>query len=477
MKLTKKAKASLLILLTGGTMTTMSATIEDQSAFEKAINDVKIEYEYEGIYELSQSYSDWKDYKGVDYSCSENHTSVLDQDVSNITDMILENSKPFLKALPEYKELGEEYLDAFEYSLKEVITDMKERCDHEELEAFSHSLSSLAIVETKEDSDALMSYNTAYNMITVYDSVIRSQIMGEEMYFQTLAQNSFLHELSHMEQNPCPCHSLECQPGFGNYVIQEAFASTNYESEFSSYPLEEDLYRLFVNSYLFSNSKGTIAIQDAILHNDLKKMIHLFEGKSKELYDVMNTMEFLSFKQNDDLNRYYKKLHGKNIDATDRANIRREMYGDFSSSLLKNYTIHLLNYVKNKDIPLDDILFFYKWYLGQLESFYQSYYVTYQDNIDIHSSDYLIYLEKITKQLFQTLAEEYQVTESDIYKRFSSLSSEEDTDLKIKAYVPYHLLDIMNDDVKEQLQMGNYHFVYADEVMNITTNKVYKKEK
>ena len=209
----------------------------------------------------------------------------------------------------------------------------------------------------------------------------------------------------------------------GNYVIQEAFASTNYESEFSSYPLEEDLYRLFVNSYLFSNSKGTIAIQDAILHNDLKKMIHLFEGKSKELYDVMNTMEFLSFKQNDDLNRYYKKLHGKNIDATDRANIRREMYGDFSSSLLKNYTIHLLNYVKNKDIPLDDILFFYKWYLGQLESFYQSYYVTYQDNIDIHSSDYLIYLEKITKQLFQTLAEEYQVAESDIYKRFSSLSS------------------------------------------------------
>ena len=68
MKLTKKAKASLLILLTGGTMTTMSATIEDQSAFEKAINNVKIEYEYEGIYELSQSYSDWKDYKGVDYN-------------------------------------------------------------------------------------------------------------------------------------------------------------------------------------------------------------------------------------------------------------------------------------------------------------------------------------------------------------------------------------------------------------------------
>ena len=458
-------------------MTTASLIIDDQSAFEKAINQVKIEYEYEGIYELEQPYEEWEEYKKINSKCSEDDTDILNCDVSDIVDKILENSNVFVESLPECQKLDTEYEDALEYSLEQVITDMKERCNEEELRAFAHSLSTLAIVETKQDSTALMSYNLALNMITVYDSVIRSQIIGEEMYFLTLAQDSFLHELSHMEQNYCPCNNLDHLAGFDNYVIQEAFASTNYSTSFESYPTESYLYRLFLNSYLFSNPEGMFTIQDDILHNDLKDLNELFAGDSKELYHVMSTMEFLSFEMNDDLDYYYEKLYGKKIEMQEREVIRREMYGDFSSSLLKNYTSHLLNYVKDKNIPLEDILYFYKWYLGQLEVLYQHYYITYQEDMNTHSEDYLVYLENITNVFFQILADEYQVSKNGIYNRFTSLSSTTEKEFNLEAYVPYHLLKTMNQDLKGELDVEESNFLYANEVLNLTNEKVYKKEK
>ncbi len=487
MRLKANKKMITTFITTTLVLGSCTAYINSKKSLSRALENLDVVYEYEDIYQMHQPYVEWDSYRDNHIeTCEESETYLLSENSADLLNHIIETSNHYLKTtaddLTGIQPLDSKYYSDFQIALETMIEDTKKRSTKEELKGFAHLLSELKVVQSNDTMDALMSYNLADNKLVVYDKIIQSLFEYSESnnIMAEMTCNSFKHELSHMIQNYCSCQEYSARPGFNNFVFREAFAETNCNDIITSYSTECDLYNLFKISFLFSNNRGTKKIDDAVMHNDLETLNQLFyNSDNQELYKVMSSIHFLSPNTSYFLYSYYQlsDIHKKY--TYNQSEIKKEMFGDCSVSLLKNYTSHLIKYAQNYELPMGNVLYFYKWYLGYIETIYIGHYMSYDNELEPRSSEYMTHIKEITEKLFSHLSDLYGENMHDIYQYFYMISSETNEDEKTIKYNPYQSLSHMTEEMKESITLDYMFFTEANNLLNEIhiDNFVYKKEK
>lgn len=366
---------------------------DDLGEFHLYINNEKIAYDYDDLYNVDSAFQEAEKYSGLE---TNNHTTMIDLEdgkftASKIYNTIIENNNAYMNSSEissfkkaSFKELDDskvkEYCTIIANTLNDQIAsnssiDVDElRCVVGNLKMFSSPSTSIAYVN---QDDVMVVSPDMVNVSTIIKQ-------SEDTEYDVI-----VHETMHLIQKSCNDNiNNKTQTGvsqhFDNLDVNSLdwswFIEGSAENSMTNYTNHEATTYKYLISYLKSLNLATILddnvdvndLDNVNFNKDIDKFYDIFgcenDDDKKEVINMMYSVEVMQ-QQKDDFKDAYEAKYGLSLDdESNLITVQRELKASICQSLTKYFYKNLSNSVNQGKLTYGDLFFLIRTFEGDLNS-------------------------------------------------------------------------------------------------------------
>ncbi len=422
-------------------------SIDGRELFKK-LDQLEVTYDLDYLYESLYSYEDFLKEGLTNYHCTSKNIEFKADDLYD-----LEPKEVALKILHhddktelgQYTPLSEEKIDLLENAIQHAIFN----CPAGKEKIFCHNLSELKVVEYKGKAGMQGQYLKEDKMIVLYSTEIEKGVsymyphQYEYTYQELLDQmitTVLEHELNHVIQDFCSCYP-DTNLCFNNRTLWEGLAETDITSP-NAYSDEREALNLLSYTFLFDEDYVPGYLNELLYNNDLKSLFDLFGANTKE-------------KQKE----VYYMLQSLNLSYLMRSEeTTRELKTDFRTTLTKLFCKNLITYNEKNNLPLEEVIYFYKSFLQRCLS--DLIYTSKEPCVTKFSIEYIHDMVEIQDAFITYCVDYYGLDYETVVQKLKNIDQEKDENIRtteiIVPYITYKTLPKSKQNfLKEMKELSN----------------------